>query len=151
MLSVTAHPPGRECVRIGAFVGDTLTTLRFVGFAGLSYGSGWGQFQVFNGQTYHIVLDTGLYEMDDVSAELRFVAAPDDPSPLQVQVLRKSPNALRLRVAGLRGRPIELQFSRDLRNWSTVIVYTGVGSLFDYDVETGGQSRGFFRVRVISP
>ncbi len=153
MLNVHASAPGGQCVRVGAFLGETLTTLKFIGFVGPSYGSGWGQFQVLADQTCQIALDTGLYEMEDVSAQLTFVAAPDDNSPLQVQVLLRSPlgGGLRLRVAGLRGEPIELQFSRDLRNWSTIAAYSGAAFFFDHDVETAGQSRGFYRVRVVSP
>ena len=73
--------------------------------------------------------------------------APPAPPPLQVQVLVRFATGLRLRVAGLRGQPMELQFSRDLLNWSTIATHSGGSALFDKDVEMD-QSRGFFRVRI---
>ena len=108
------------------------------------------RFTVERGVTYQLALGGRGSLSEPVRVLVELWSSPVDPPPLEVQLIAR-PGGLRVRVTGLRGYSIELLFSPDLLNWDVVASYQGDASFFDHEVETGVQSRGFFRVRATAP
>ena len=87
--------------------------------------------------------------------EIRIAAPPDDtllvPLRLDASVGQSSSDGVfRLKVTGLVGRRVQIEFSTDLIHWTSLEART-IGSQYAESVEvsTGNPSRGFFRARLL--
>ena len=127
---------------VSVYLGDTISSLTTVPIS-------WNpqRFDVQGGVTYQFALGGSL----SAQALLEVWSPTGQPPPAQLDVVQLASDRLRLRVAGVNGRTVELQTSPDLTNWVELISGSG-WPFFEHEVEVNSEeNRRFFRARATNP